>query len=116
WRVRITPREEGEYTYTVKIRVKKDELVLPPRKFVATASNERGFVRVSKTDGHYFEFENGEFYYPIGHNLHSPVDLRCWKEILHSEAPAGRGWPMYADYFPKMQANGENTAEVWMAS
>lgn len=116
WRVRITPREEGEYTYTVKLRIKKDELVLPPRKFIATASQDRGFVRVSKTDPRFFEFENGEFYYPVGHNLHSPVDLRCWQQILHSEAPAGRGLPMYADFFPKMRANGENTAEVWMAS
>ena len=116
WRVRITPREAGEYTFTLKVRIKKDELNLPARKFTAVASNERGFVRVSKSDPRFFEFENGEFYYPVGHNLHSPVDMRCWNQILHSEAPAGRGLPMYADFFPKMQKSGENTAEVWMAS
>ncbi|MEI6235052.1 MAG: DUF5060 domain-containing protein [Planctomycetota bacterium] len=116
WRVRITPREEGEYSYTLKIRVKDDTITLPARKFVSVASSEKGFVRVSKQNPQFFEFENGEFYYPVGHNLHSPVDMRCWQQILKSEAPAGRGLPMYADFFPKMKNAGENTAEIWMAS
>ncbi len=116
WRVRITPREVGEYTYTLKIRIKDDIITVPPRKFVSTESNEKGFVQVSKQNPQFFEYENGEFYYPVGHNLHSTVDMRCWQQILKSEAPAGRGLPMYADFFPKMQAAGENIAEVWMSS
>ena len=116
WRVRITPREVGEYSYALKIRIKEDTISVPARKFLAVASAEKGFVRVSKQNPQFFEFENGDFYYPVGHNLHSTVDMRCWQQILKSEAPAGRGLPMYADFFPKMQAAGENTAEVWMAS
>ena len=116
WRVRITPREEGQYTYTLKIRIKEDTVVVPARTFVSLPSSEKGFVRVSKQNPQFFEFENGEFFYPVGHNLHSPVDMRCWQQILKSEAPAGRGLPMYADFFPKMQKAGENTAEIWMAS
>ncbi len=124
--MRITPRIEGLYTYTLKLKVRSginpdgsfiyDTLALPPRTFISTPSDEKGFVRVSKQNPHFYEFENGDFYYPVGHNLHSPVDMRCWQQILKSEAPAGRGLPMYADFFPKMKAAGENTAEVWMAS
>ncbi|HLX63111.1 MAG TPA: DUF5060 domain-containing protein [Planctomycetota bacterium] len=126
WRVRITPREAGDYHYTITVKIKTgtgadgqsthDTLTVPARAFTALSSNEKGFVRVSKQNPHFFEFENGEFYYPIGHNVHTTVDMRCWNQILHSEAPADRGLPMYADFFPKMKAAGENTAEVWMAS
>jgi hypothetical protein len=117
WRVRITPREPGVYKYTLTIQIKNDALALPERSFEAVAAQgAKGFVRVSQTDPHYFEFENGDFYYPIGHNLHSPVDMRCWNQILHDDPPAGRGLPMYENFFPKMKQAGENTAEVWMAS
>ena len=115
WRIRITPREVGTYTYVVHARLAKDTISTKPMTFFSEASNHRGFVRVSK-DPRYFEFDNGDFFYPIGHNLHSPVDIRCWKEVFKQEPPAGRGLNMYADFFDKMKQAGENTAEVWMSS
>ena len=120
WRVRITPREEGDYTYSLRIKLREDTrddtLETSPRSFICLPSNNRGFIRVSQKDPKYFEFENGEFFYPIGHNLHSPIDLRCWKEIFKQDPPAGRGLNMYAEFFTKMQQNQENIAEVWMSS
>jgi hypothetical protein len=115
WRIRITPREVGTYTYVVHAKIQKDSVDTKPMTFVCDTSSHHGFVRVSK-DPRYFEFDNGDFFYPIGHNLHSPVDIRCWKEIFKQEPPAGRGLNMYADFFDKMQQAGENTAEVWMSS
>jgi len=129
WRVRITPREEGQYTYQVCIKLnrrdetrkdeaqrKLDELTLPPRPFVSVASDSRGFIRVAQKDRRFFEFETGAFFYPIGHNISTPVDIRCWKEIFHKDPPAGRGLAMYSELFPKLLQNRENTIEVWMAS
>ena len=117
WRIRITPREEGTYKYALSIKLGNEPpLILPAREFCCIPSENKGFIRVSQKDPRFFEFENGEFFYPIGHNLHSPVDIRCWKEIFKQEPPAGRGLNMYSDFFAKMEQNGENTAEVWMAS
>lgn len=117
WRVRITPREEGEHTYKLRVKLKNEApLELPARPFFCMPSEGKGFISVSKKDTRFFEFENGEFYYPIGHNLSSPVDIRCWKIVFNQDPPAGRGLPMYIDYFDKMEKNGENMAEVWMAS
>ena len=116
WRVRISPREEGTYKYKLTCKLGTEVLELPERTFCCIPSGGRGFIKVSQKDPRFFEFDNGDFFYPIGHNLHSPVDIRCWKEVFHQEPPAGRGLHMYADYFDKMQKNGENTAEVWMAS
>jgi hypothetical protein len=116
WRVRITPRETGVYSYVVTAKLQNESVSTKPADFVSVASGEKGFIHVSKQDPRYFEFENGNFFYPIGHNLHSPVDIRSWKEIFKEDPPAGRGLNMYADFFEKMQKAGENTAEVWMSS
>jgi hypothetical protein len=122
WRVRITPREEGVYQYTLTARLAgrpkmpMDEVTLSNRSFKCVAAARPGFVRISEKDSRFFEFDNGDFFYPIGHNLHSPVDIRCWREVFKEEPVAGRGLPMYDDYFKTMQKNGENTAEVWMAA
>jgi len=117
WRVRITPREEGEHVYRLRVKLKNEPILeLPPQTFVCSPSDGKGFIQVSKKDARYFEHENGDFFYPVGHNISSPVDIRCWKEIFKMDPPAGRGLPMYVDFFDKMQKNGENTVEVWMAS
>jgi len=128
WRVRFTPRETGVYTVTLKVKAGSEELAAPPRQVRVVPSNLQGLIRTVKLDPnkkpdpkhpedpYYFEYDNGDYYYPVGHNLHSPIDLRCWKEIFHVEPPLDRGLKMYADFFPKMQAAGENAAEVWMAS
>ncbi|HYF47769.1 MAG TPA: DUF5060 domain-containing protein [Planctomycetota bacterium] len=121
WRVRITPREVGEYRYTVTVRLGAksgvpEELSLPARSFSCIPSDRPGFIRVSEKDSRFFELENGEFFYPIGHNVHTPIDIRCWREVLREEAPAGRGLPMYDEFFATMQKSGQNTAEIWMAA
>ncbi|MCZ7644323.1 MAG: hypothetical protein M5U26_03420 [Planctomycetota bacterium] len=73
-------------------------------------------MRPSKKDPRWFEFDDGTFFYPLGHNVHSPVDLRCWEAVFHEPPPLSRGLNLYKDFFPKMQAAGENVGEVWMSS
>ncbi|MCY3022092.1 MAG: DUF5060 domain-containing protein [Planctomycetota bacterium] len=117
WRVRITPREEGEHRFTLCVKLKgEDPVKVPTRTFVCVPSDGRGFIRVSQKDPRFLEFESGSFFYPIGHNISTPVDIRCWREIFKKDPPAGRGLAMYAELFDKMQANRENTVEIWMAS
>ncbi|MBI3828525.1 MAG: DUF5060 domain-containing protein [Planctomycetes bacterium] len=117
WRVRFTPRETGEYKLRLSVNLKGEQIVTSPEiPFVAIPSPERGFVRVSKTDPNYFEFENGSFFYPVGFNFHTPIDVRCWSTIFKQEHPLFRGLPLYFETFPKMAAAGQNVCEVWMAS
>jgi hypothetical protein len=85
-------------------------------RFQAVPSGDRGFVRVSARDPNFFEFENGAFCYPVGHNVHTPVDMRCWSRIFEKEPPLPRGLKMYEDFFPKFRNAGQTIAEVWMAS
>lgn len=117
WRVRVTPRETGRYEVTLKVKIAGEPAVsAAPVAFDAAPGPSRGFVRVSETDKHFFECEDGSFFYPVGHNVHSPVDLRCWEQIFREDPPLDRGLRMYESFFPKMAGAGQNVAEVWMAS
>jgi hypothetical protein len=89
WRVRFTPVEEGTYRCTVTA-VAGGQVARPNEvTFRATPCERPGFVRVSQDDPHYFVFDNGESFFPIGHDV-----------------PWGLNDALVQ--FPKMQAHGEN--------
>ncbi len=131
FKIRFAPPIAGKYSYVItskyvnpftaddsfpierSISQKKEINVMP--------SSNKGFVRVSKKDYRFFEFQNGDFFYPIGHNFRSPWDLRDWRKILKpikpdAPKPIDKGFKKYEDIIPKMAMNGENFAEVWMSS
>jgi len=115
WKIRFAPVEVGTHTFTVKIKAGDDELETAPRTFIAAPSDDPGYVRISKKDYRCYEFDNGDMFYPIGHNFRSPNDPRCAK-VLGIPVPPDRGTYAYENVFPKMSAAGENFAEVWMCS
>jgi len=128
WKVRFAPVALGRHSYRLKIQHHPDRpghgepeaLTTGPRAFECVASESRGFVRVSKKDPLYFEFSNGQWFYPIGHNIHSPSDdttraVNIQKAIGADILP-NHGTFTYDALFAKMAAAGENFAEVWMCS
>ncbi|MBI2194197.1 MAG: DUF5060 domain-containing protein [Planctomycetes bacterium] len=120
WKVRFTPIEPGEHSYTLLVKAGSEILEARKRTFTAVrpdAPRSRGFVRICKSDPRYFEFDNGEFFYPIGHNVRSPFDERWWVVVLKEDRlPPDRGTYTYEDVLRKMRENGENFVEIWMSS
>ena len=115
WKVRFTPTEAGTYSYYIQVVMGEDKIATSRRSFRAVPSKRRGFVRVAK-DKRYFEFDNGEFFYVIGHNVRSPAGSQREAKIINIDVPPDRGTYAYDDFFRKMSENGENLAEVWMCS
>lgn len=114
WRVRFAPRQEGVYTYTLSARDAAGATVWGPGSFTAGPAVGPGFVRVSARDPRSFEFTDGRFYFPIGHNIRSPFDTRHdgafpWMQRFDA------GTAVYERYFRDMAAVGEQWAEVWFA-
>lgn len=100
WRVRFTPLETGSYTYVLTARDKSGTVTGAGGTFDAVPPETRGFVRTSNRDPHYFAFDNGESYYPIGHNLPSyAITGQTAEQALR-----------------KMAAAGENYNRPWMSS
>ncbi len=102
WRVRFTPVEEGRHTYYVSARNRRSSAKSEERTFDVTPSDRPGFVRVSLDDPHYFVHDNGDLFFPIGHDV-------IW---------SGAGGPLSEAraYFPKMQAHGENCTYLIMGA
>ena len=127
WKVRFAPTTLGTYSYYLVVRytprgskAQPEELVTGERKFVCVPSKSRGFVRVSSRDRNYFQFDNGEWFYPIGHNVHSPSDDTPRAVKVQENIGAGilpnHGTFVFDYLFEKMARNGENFAEVWMCT
>ena len=117
WRARFCPREPGEYTYRLVFRDEGGETEWGPAKFTATPAPEGAprFVRVSTNDFRHLEFDDGTFFFPIGHNIRSPFDTRMddqfpWR-FRHPE-----GSEAYLRYIRDMHKAGENLVEIWMCA
>lgn len=66
WKLYYRPRETGSYKFHVIAQDKNGTKRTQDHQFVVTPSDDRGFLRVSKNDPRYFEFDNGEPYFGIG--------------------------------------------------
>ncbi len=114
WKIRYTPTQAGTYHYTLFVRDANGTSTWGPGVFKVLPSSQPGFVRVSKTDSRYFEFDSGNYFFPIGHNIRSPSDNR-----LNTAFPWTKRWTegtsAYARHFSTMREHGENLAEIWMA-
>jgi len=118
WRVRYCPREPGAHTVTFYARDALGQTVATNAlHFIAAppVPDALRFVRVSRTDRRYFEFDDGSLFYPIGHNTRSATDARMddkFPWVLRQE----EGSTAYRRYFKRMQESGENMAEIWMSA
>ena len=116
WKVRFAPTSPGAYQYTVTLNGKQAWPLQGTATFQATPSKGPGFIRVAE-DKRHFEFSNGTFYYPVGHNLRSPTDGRNTRNYqTFFEQEWHRGTFLYDDYFKKMRDHGLNWARVWQCS
>lgn len=70
WRVRFAPQETGAYTCTLTARDRsKKEVTSAILRFTCVDGKSHGFIRVSKENPHYFAFDDGTSFFPIGMNI-----------------------------------------------
>jgi len=90
WKVRYAPLLVGDYRYYAVLGDERTD----EHKFRCVASDRDGFVRLSPHDYRYFQFDSGEPYFAVGHNV-------CWTDD-------------YQHYFKRMAEHGENFTRIWM--
>ena len=101
WKVRFSPNRAGAWTYKIVAIDRGGSAESPLHGFTVTASDNKGFVRVSKADPRYFEFDDGSPFHAMGLNL---------PDFLGR--PSAGGAPAYA----RLSAAGVNLVRVWASS
>jgi hypothetical protein len=96
WRVRFLPTEAGSHWVRVLARDRNGSVGSPPVNFSVRAAAGRGYIRVSKKDPHYFEFDDGTPYIAIGENI--------------VEGPLSE----YYRWIPRLAKNGGNYSRLWI--
>ncbi len=118
WKVRFSPMESGTYNWRLIVKSSGEE-VEKSGSLTANASDHHGFIRSSKTDPRYFEYDDGTLYYPIGFCTRSPCDQQPRSYSKHTLAAADRsnllGCFAYEEWFQKMSQNGINFSRIWMS-
>lgn len=110
WAVRFAPQSGGAWAYRVRVTDRNGGTLSPPGSFfVSQAGGDRydglrdspysrnGFVRVSKNDARYFEFQKGAPFHAQGYNV-AFYTLPRVEEAM-------RAW----------QENGINFVRVWLS-
>lgn len=107
WKVRFSPTEQGQWRYYVSVLDALGELRSEEGRFVAGPPQDpRGLVRISSRDPRFFEFDNGEFFYPLGINMRDGGD----------QAAAQRGLYDFEEYFPIFAEHNIRFVRTWMAA
>jgi len=107
WKVRFAAKEEGEWKYSVTVDDAAGSLRSTVGRFTATAPvHPEGYVRVSQKDPLYFEFENGDWFYPVGINMRDGGD----------DATDQKGTYDFDYYFKRFHDEGINFVRTWMCA
>ena len=98
WRVRFTPVLPGKYSVRIEARDRSGKVSSPPLVVSVRPGTGHGYVRVSKKDPRYFEFDDGTPYFAIGENL-------CWGPLAD-----------FYRWIPRLAKNGGNFARLWLGN
>ena len=115
--LRFRPRQAGTYQATLKARWGGEDgqsvsIPLPPLQVSGEPWDD--YVRVDSQDPRFFSID-GDFFWPIGLNLHSITDVRAQERIGHPGTPM-RGSQSYEAYLRRLAAGGGNAAEIWLSN
>lgn len=107
WKVRFAPTEPGVWTYKVTLKDARGTSQSAPATVTATAPvKPQGYVRVSKRDPLYFEWDNGDWFWPLGINMRDGGD----------NASDQKGTYEFDDYFARFEREGLSMVRTWMCA
>ena len=66
WKIRFAPNQVGNWQYKITARDASGVTESGVRSFSVVASTNPGFLNVSSQDPRYFEFDNGQLFFPVG--------------------------------------------------
>ena len=103
WKVRFSPDQVGEWQFRLAVQDAGGRAETLPQTFQVSASNRKGFVRVSARDPRYFEFEEGTYFPGLGYNMN--YDHISWTNPTLDNQ----------ETFQQMSQNGIQLVRLWLS-
>lgn len=100
WRCRYSPEAIGTWQYRVKLIDAIGQAESAEQSFNVTSSSNHGFVRVSPTDSHYFEFDDGTPFLTPLINVESGNPLNGLTQIRANILKWGQNGVRFVRWFP----------------
>jgi len=117
WRARFAPTEPGEYRCVAVLRDRAGQAKSPPVTFTCRAAKGKGYVRVSRTDPRYLEFDDGTPFFPVGQNVAFIRDTYQTAEMFDRLARSGvncvRVWACCEDWAMAIEARRSAWGRSW---
>ena len=102
WKVRFSPNGTGIWQYKISVQDAGGSTQSATQSFNVADSQNNGFVKVSKKDARYFEYDSGKYFPSLGFNLNGG-QFSLENPILDQ-----------AEEFESMSQNGINLSRVWI--
>jgi len=103
WKVRFSPNVPGNWQFKLVAQDPSGRTETTPKSFTVSDSDHPGFLRVSRRDARYFEFDDGSYFPALGYNMN--YDRVSWTNpVLDNQAN-----------FEKMGQNGIQLIRVWLS-
>jgi hypothetical protein len=106
WSIHFCPSDTGEYCGFIQVVTRGDTISSNKITFRVRSSNSRGMIRIAKNNPFAFEYDNGEPYIPIGHNL-------CWASEGTDEKDR---LVTYSKWLDAMTENSCNYIRLWIGA
>ncbi len=100
WRCRYAPETIGTWRYHVRLIDAIGQAENAEQSFSVTTSSNHGFVRVSPTDSHYFEFDDGTPFLTPLINVESGNPLNGLDQIRTNIPKWGQNGVRFVRWFP----------------
>lgn len=94
WKVRFAPNQKGRWRYKIKVKNPQGKDRSEIFFFNCVSSDNPGFIRVSKSNNRYFQFDSGKLFYAQGENLAwiVPDDPFTFKDYLNKLVKTYQNW------------------------
>jgi hypothetical protein len=103
WKVRFAPHQTGTWKYRLEVQDAGGTARSVEKRFSVVDSANRGFIRVSKNDSRYFEFDDGTYFPALGFNMN--YDHVSWENpVLDNE-----------EQFRRNSQNGVQLVRIWLS-
>lgn len=103
WKVRFSPHRAGRWRYRLRAEDAAAAAASPEVHFRVADSANPGFIRVSRQDPRYFEFDDGSYFPALGYNMN--FDHVGWRNPILDNR----------ENFETMGTNGIQLIRIWLS-